>query len=149
MVARETGLSYLCGLLHNIGKTVTLGAAHELARQSRKELLGDDYERLVETFHRGVAARVVAAWGLPPPILTVVTQWEAYASADVALFECNIVNVAHRLADCTLLESTHLARDLLIDDPAYRDLGLSPEDAIPLFDAAADINAELDRYLAP
>jgi len=67
----------------------------------------------------------------------------------VALFECNIVNVAHRLADCTLLESTHLARDLLVVDPAYRDLGLSPEDGIPLFNSAADINAELDPYLAP
>jgi hypothetical protein len=103
----------------------------------------------VETFHRDVAARVVTAWQLPPPILTVVSRWEAYQNAGEAHFECNIVNVAHRLADCTLLESTHLARDLLIVDPAYRDLGLSAEDGMPLFDSAADINAELDRYLAP
>ena len=149
MVARETGSTYLCGLLHNIGKTVTLAAVHDLARQSRKALLSDDYDRLIETFHRDVAARVVGAWDLPAPILAVVTRWEAYASAGTAQFECNIVNVAHRLADCTLLESTPLARDLLIDDRSYRDLGLSPEDGIPLFDAAADINAELDRYLAP
>ncbi len=149
MVAREAGLSYLCGLLHNIGKAVTLGAAHDLAQQSGRKLSSKDYDRLVETFHRDVAARVVNAWELPPPILTVVTQWEAYENAGVALFECNIVNVAHRLADCTVLESTYLARDLLIVDPAYRNLGLSPEDGIPLFDSAADINAELDRYLAP
>lgn len=149
MVAREAGLCYLCGLLHNIGKAVTLGAAHELAQRSGKKLSSEDYDRLVETFHRDVAARVVSAWGLPPPILTVVTQWEAYENAGAALFECNIVNVAHRLADSTLLESTHLARDLLVADPAYRDLGLSPEDGMPLFDSAAEINAELDRYLAP
>ena len=91
----------------------------------------------------------MTAWQLPPPILTVVSRWEAYQNAGEAHFECNIVNVAHRLADCTLLESTHLARDLLIVDPAYRDLGLSAEDGMPLFDSAADINAELDRYLAP
>jgi HD-like signal output (HDOD) protein len=149
MLAREPGTSYLCGLLHNIGKAVTLGAAHELARKSRKELFSEDYDSLVETFHRDVAARVVTAWQLPPPVLTVVSRWEAYQNAGAAHFECNIVNVAHRLADCTLLESTHLARDLLIIDPAYRDLGLSPEDGMPLFDSAADINAELDRYLAP
>jgi HD-like signal output (HDOD) protein len=149
MLAREAGLSYLCGLLHNIGKAVTLGAARDLARQSGRNLSSEDYDRLVETFHRDVAARVVGAWELPPPVLTVVTQWEAYQNAGTAYFECNIVNVAHRLADCTLLESTHLARDLLIIDPAYRDLGLSAEDGKPLFDSAADINAELDRYLAP
>jgi len=149
MVAREAGLSYLCGLLHNIGKAVTLGAAHELARHSGKKLSSEDYDRLVETFHRDVAARVVTAWELPPPILTVVTRWEAYENAGAAFFECNIVNVAHRLADCTLLESTHLARDLLMVEPAYLDLGLSAEDGVTLFGSAADINAELDRYLAP
>jgi HD-like signal output (HDOD) protein len=149
MVAREAGLCYLCGLLHNIGKAVTLGVAHDLARRCGKKLSSEDYDRLVETFHRDVAARVVTAWELPPPILTVVTQWEAYENAGTELFECNIVNVAHRLADCTLLESTPLARDLLIVDQAFRDLGLSAEDGIPLFDSAAAINAELDRYLAP
>jgi hypothetical protein len=49
----------------------------------------------------------------------------------------------------TLLESTPLARDLLVTHPAYRDLGLTPADGEPLFDSAAGINAELDRYLAP
>jgi HD-like signal output (HDOD) protein len=158
MVTREAGLSYLCGLLHNIGKAVTLGAAHELARQSAATLSGEDYDRLVETFHREVTARVVKAWHLPPPILTVVTRWEA-GNADVVRtgaapvgdvqVECDIVNVAHRLADCTLLEPTRLSRELLVREPAYRNLGLAPEDGLPLFDSAADITAELDRYLAP
>ena len=30
MLAKEAGMCYLCGLLHNIGKVVTLGAVHEL-----------------------------------------------------------------------------------------------------------------------
>ena len=172
-VAREAGLSYLCGLLHNIGKAVTLGAAHDLARQSSVTLSGEDYDRLVATFHREVTARVVKAWQLPPAILTVVTRWEAenadavctgaaqadggYTGAartaaalpgDVQV-ECDIVNVAHRLADGTLLEPTHLSRELLVREPAYRNLRLSPEESIPLFDSAVDITAELDRYLAP
>ena len=162
-VQREAGLSYLCGLLHNIGKAVTLGAAHDLARQSATALSGEDYDRLVGTFHREVTACVVRAWHLPPPILTVVTRWEG-ESADAARsgagqtgarmpgdvpVECDIVNVAHRLADCTLLEPTHLSRELLVREPAYRNLGLTPEDGIPLFESAAEITAELSRYLAP
>lgn len=149
MLARESGMCYLCGLLHNIGKVVTLGAVHELAQRSGKKLASQDYDRLIETFHRHIGARVITAWGLPSPVLTVTSQWEAYADAGAARFESNVVHVAHALADITLLESTPLARDLLLTHPAYRDLGLTPADGEPLFDSAAGVDAELDRYLAP
>ena len=149
MLAREIGMCYLCGLLHNIGKVVTLGTVHELAQRSGKKLSGREYDQLIETFHRHIGALVVTAWGLPPPVLTVTSQWEAYEAAGAARFESNVVNVAHRLADFTLLESTQLARDLLVTDAAYRDLGLTAADSEPLFDSAAAINGELDRYLAP
>ena len=142
-------MCYLCGLLHNIGKVVTLGAVHELAQRAGKKLTGDEYDRLIETFHRHIGARVVTAWALPPPVLTVTAQWEAYAAAGAAPFESNVVHVAHALADFTLLESTQLARDLLVSDAAYRDLGLTAADGETLFDSAAAISAELDRYLAP
>ena len=149
MLAQETGLCYLCGLLHNIGKVVTLGAVHDLAVSGGKKLSGEEYDQLIETFHRHVGERVITTWALPSPVLTVTSQWEAYASAGAARFESNVVNVAHRLADFTLLESTQLARDLLVADPAFLDLGFCAADGAPLFDAAAAISAELDRYLAP
>jgi HD-like signal output (HDOD) protein len=149
MLAQEAGICYLCGLLHNIGKVVTLGAVHELAQRAGKKLASEEYDRLIETFHRHIGARVVTAWALPSPVPTVISQWEAYASAGGARLESNVVNVAHRLADFTLLDSTQLARDLLLTDEAYRDLGLTLADGEPLFEATAAINAELDRYLAP
>ncbi|MDB6086241.1 MAG: hypothetical protein JWN43_4122 [Gammaproteobacteria bacterium] len=147
MLAQESSLCYLCGLLHNIGKVVTLSAIHEVAQDSAKKMNSAEYDRLIETFHRHIGARVVGAWALPARVLTVTTQWEAYASAGAARFESNVVNVAHRLADYTLVDSTPLARDLLVTGTAYQDLGLTPEDGIALFDAAASISAELDRYL--
>src|SRR6202044_293435 len=59
MLAQETDMCYLCGLLHNVGKVVTLGAVHELAERAGKKLAGDDFDRLIETFHRHIGARVV------------------------------------------------------------------------------------------
>jgi HD-like signal output (HDOD) protein len=149
MLARETGMCYLCGLLHNIGKVVTLGAVHDLSLSAGRKLASEEYDRLIETFHRHVGTHVVGAWGLPPRVLVVTSHWEAYASAGGARFESNVVNVAHALADFTMNDSTELARDLLVKDPAYLELGLSAADGVPLFDSAAAINAELDRYLAP
>jgi len=149
MLARETGLAYLCGLLHTIGKVVTLGAVHEVAQRANHALSAEDYDMLIEMFYREVGKSVIAAWRLPPPIPCVLAHWEDYRSAGEVQWESNAVNVAHRLADFTLHEPHMLTRDLIVQDPAYRDLGLAAEDGEPLFDSASSISGELDRYLTP
>jgi HD-like signal output (HDOD) protein len=149
MRGSETGLNYLCGLLHNIGRAVVLGAIHEIAERAGVHLAGNEYDCLIEVFQREVSARVISAWALPPPVPAVVARWDRYASAGALSWECNVVNVAHKLADFTLHEPGMLTRELLMLDPGYRDLGLGAQDADPLFDSATQINAELDRYLSP
>jgi HD-like signal output (HDOD) protein len=149
LLMRETGLCYLCGLLHNIGRAVTLGAVHDVAQRAGLELTGHDYDGLIDIFNRDVGRRVMSAWSLPPPVLTVVARWDNYASAGAVQWESNVVNVAHKLADFTLHEPCMLTRELLLMDRGFRDLGVSAQDAEPLFDSTVAINAELDRYLSP
>ena len=149
MLAGDAGMSYLCGLLHAIGKPVTLGAVHDLAQRAQVKLGSDEYDRLVETFHRHIGTQVLSAWGMPAPVIETATHWEAYAAAGPMRLACNVVNVAHRLANCTLSDSIRLSRDLLVVEPAYQDLGFAAIDAIALFDAASSINADLDTYLPP
>jgi HD-like signal output (HDOD) protein len=149
LLMRETGLCYLCGLLHNIGRAVTLGAVHAVAQRAALELTGNDYDGLIDIFNRDVGRRVMSAWALPAPVLTVVARWDDYASAGAVQWESNVVNVAHKLADLTLHEPCMLTRELLLMDRGFRDLGLSAQDAEALFDSTVAINAELDRYLSP
>ena len=149
MRGRETGLCYLCGLLHNIGRAVALGAIHEVAERASLHLGGGEYDCLIGIFQREVGTRVITAWDLPPPVPGVIARWDSYASAGALEWESNVINVAHKLADFTLHEPCMLTRELLVQDMGYRDLGLAAQDAEPLFDSAADINAELDRYLSP
>jgi HD-like signal output (HDOD) protein len=148
-LARETGLCYLCGLLHDIGRAVTLGAVHDVASSAGLELTGNEYDCLIDIFGRDVGKRVMTAWALPAPVPAVVAFWDNYAAAGAVAWESNVINVAHKLADFTLHEPAMLTRELLVRDPGYRDLGLSAADADPLFDSTAAINAELDRYLSP
>jgi HD-like signal output (HDOD) protein len=149
MLQQETGLCYLCGLLHTIGRAVTLGAIHEVAERAGMQLGGSEYDCLIEHFQRDVGRRVISAWALPPPVPAVVARWDSYAAAGALRWECNVVNVAHKLADFTLHEPAMLTRELLVLDQGYRDLGLSAQNAEPLFDSNVAINAELDRYLSP
>jgi HD-like signal output (HDOD) protein len=149
LLARETGLCYLCGLLHNIGKAVTLGAVHEVAQRADQKLGGHEYDCLIEIFNRDVGNRVLSAWALPPPVRSVIAGWETYRNAGAVQWESNVVNVAHKFADFTLHEPNMLTRELLVMDQGYLDLGLSAQDGAPLFDSAASINSELDCYLSP
>jgi HD-like signal output (HDOD) protein len=149
MQGRETGLCYLCGLLHNIGRAVVLGVIHEVAERAGQHLAGNEYDCLIDIFQREVGARVIYAWALPAPVPAVVARWDSYALAGAVKWESNVINVAHKLADFTLHEPCMLTRELLVQDPGYRDLGLAAQDAEPLFDSAVRINAELDRYLSP
>jgi HD-like signal output (HDOD) protein len=149
LLARETGVCYLAGLLHNIGRAVVLGVLHNVAESAGLRLAANEYDCLIEVFQREVSERVIAAWALPPPVPAVVARWDSYASAGALRWECNVVNVAHKLADFTLHEPKMLTRDQLVLDQGYRDLGLASKDADPLFESLADINAELDRYLSP
>jgi putative nucleotidyltransferase with HDIG domain len=149
MLDADSGVCYLCGLLHNIGKAVTLGAVHEVALRLNVRLSGDEYDRLVELFHHDVGVQVVDSWALPEPVPNVIAGWQDYAIAGPVQREGNIVNLAHLLADFTLHQTNMLKRDELVDTQAYHDLGLKRADADPLFESAAPIDAELDRYLSP
>jgi HD-like signal output (HDOD) protein len=149
LLNRETGVCYLSGLLHGIGKVVTLGAVHEVMQRAGQELAGTDYDCLIEAFNREVGKRVISAWTLPPPVPSIISRWEDYASAGAVQWESNVVNLAHKLADFTMREPAMLTRDLLVMDQGYRDLGLSAQDGVLLFDSAASITLEMDRYLSP
>lgn len=148
LLGGETALCYLCGLLHDIGKTVTLGAVHAVALRATHQLSGEEYDRLIEIFHREVGRRVISAWALPAPVPLVIARWESYQTAGEVRWQSNVVNVAHKLADLTLREPAMMKRDLLMLDPAYRELALSTHDSAQLFDSTGSIDAELDRYLA-
>jgi HD-like signal output (HDOD) protein len=149
MLARETGCCYLSGLLHNIGKVVTLGAVNDVALKAGMRLSADDFDRLIACFHGEVGHRVVNAWRLPDPVPVVIAHWQDYASAGAEQWQSNVVHVAHLFADFTLHEADMLKRDELIASRAFRDLGFSRDDAEPLFDSASSIDHELDRYLSP
>jgi len=146
---RDAGMSYLCGLLHTVGKPATLRAAHDLARGVSAKLSGEAYDRLIETFFRQVGVDLIRTWGLPEVVAATAMQWPAYESAGEWRVDCNLVQIAHRLADHTLADSLSLARELLVGERALTDLQLGASATTSLFEAADAVNADVNAYLPP
>ncbi len=149
LAGQEAGLCYMCGLLHDIGRLVALAAVQAVVRRACIRLAPADYDRLIEVFRGEVGLHVLAAWRLPARMAGVITHWQGPAEYDAARAACHVVGVAHRLADATLRRSVTCDRDALVLEPAYRELGLDAAATAALFDGAAGVDAEVDRYLAP
>jgi HD-like signal output (HDOD) protein len=145
-VAYDPNMSYLCGLLHDVGKPIALGIVHDVASRERLQLSPQQYERLIEAFHRPLGALAASAWTLPQSVLATMAQWEAYAAAGDLRIECNIVALAHNLADGTLNGASRLTHELLAAQPVYLDLGLEAHDAIGIAEAMDSVGAEVDGY---
>lgn len=145
-VAYDPGMCYLCGLLHEIGRPVALAVAHDLATRAQLPLTPPQYARLVETFFRPLGALAAEAWKLPVPVAGTMAQWEAYAAAGDLRIECNIVALAHRLADQTLGAAPSLSQELLSTEPVYLDLGLGSPDAVVLAESAGAVGTEVSLY---
>ena len=60
-LARETGVCYLSGLLHNIGRAVVLGAVHDVAEFEGVRVASNEYDCLIDLFQAEVSKRVIAA----------------------------------------------------------------------------------------
>ena len=145
-VAYDPNLCYLCGLLHEVGKPLVLAVAHQLATGAHLQLNPAQYARLVETFWRPMGGAAAAAWSLPVAVAGTMAQWEAYGAAGDLRIECNIVALAHRLADHTLDGATGTAHELLATEPVYLDLGLEAADAMSLASAAGAVSTDVAAF---
>ena len=117
--------------------------------RERFELFAQQYERLIETFHRPLGALAASSWTLPQSVLATMAQWEGYAAAGDLRIECNIVALAHSLADGTLDGASRLTREVLAAKSVYPDLGFEPHDAIVIAEAMDSVAAEVDGYFPP
>lgn len=145
-VAYDPDMCHLCGLLHCVGEPVTLSAVTQIASEAQLTLVPQEYAQLLETFHRPIGQLVAEAWSLPHSVRGVMTHWENYDAAGDLRIECNIVALAHRLADRTLDASSQFAHACLATESSFVHLGLEPHDASVIAAALPSVNAEISGY---
>jgi putative nucleotidyltransferase with HDIG domain len=113
--AREnTEILYLCGLLHEIGKPVTLFTINNLPDEIKEGLTKPEALTLVEEFHMSVGTIVTRQWELPEPIQFANLYYKDAYNAPLCQREVLITSISDKLSSAALCEDgdfTHALED--------------------------------------
>lgn len=146
MTTRPGESSYLCGLLHEIGKPVCLQALSEVSQRAGARLTSEELDGLINEFSMPVGERLAAEWKMPGVVGTSIRWWKDWVDAPSHRDPAAIVYLSHVLSEHMLGASGPLAAEALADDPVAGHLGLGMKDVQELLARTPAVKASVDSY---
>jgi putative nucleotidyltransferase with HDIG domain len=137
--------SFLCGLLHTIGKPAILQAGIDIAADHRSRAEPAPLIALADELHCEVGRAVAERWGLPAVVVRAISTYRSYDTEPDPPVEPIITWIADRLADRLFTEQPDF--DALRSDPAFAHLNLYPEDVDALFARADTVREAVEAML--
>lgn len=132
----------LAGLIHDIGKLPLISKAEDIPELATNNELMDD---LSEKLHTTIGKVLVQTWNFGPELVAAVAEHENLQRDSEALDYTDIVTVANLLSYAG--KNNH-SRDVdWTTIPAFKKLGLSPEDSIATLEEAREEIQEIVKLL--
>ncbi len=133
-IARITGHNaetlYLCGLLHEIGKPITLFVIGNLPLDGYQPT-NEEIKLLIEEFHMSVGAIVTRQWDLPEIVQIANLNYPHPTNAPKHTDEVRITYLADLLTQYVLTDEPSLRQ--IMDDPIFEELNISEDDQENIF----------------
>ena len=143
---RYSEVTYLCGLLHDIGKPVSLLASADLAGKLGVRLSDDEYEALIHEFHAPLGALLAERWKLPESVATCIRCWPDWTEAEEFAEEVPVVHLAHHLAELVVGQGPELAKEVLVTNPVLDALNIGPDRFKALLDRTPWVMGQVQSY---
>lgn len=143
---RYSEVTYLCGLLHDIGKPIALLASSEVATRLGVRLGDEDYEALVHEFHTPLGVLLAEHWKLPEAVATCVRYWPDYETAEEFADEVPVVHLAHHVAELVIGQGPEFAREALRNNPVLDLLIIGPDRFKGLLDRTGWVLGQVEAY---
>lgn len=132
----------LAGLIHDIGKLPLIAKA-----EGNAELANDaaTLDRLDQKLHATLGKVIVQTWHFSPELVTAVAEHENLSRDSEQLDIADVVTVANLLSYAG--KKHHLTQQDWTTVPAFKKLGISPEDSIATLEEAREEIAEIVKLL--
>ncbi|MBL9209515.1 MAG: HDOD domain-containing protein [Opitutaceae bacterium] len=140
---RNVESMFLCGLLHSVGKTVTLRLIANAQSGAATKLTEGEVAPLIAAHQADIAARVTVAWKLPQQVHVVAVHHASPETAPEFVDETKLVALAAHIAGwVTLNDPPDEAAVRAL--PAWAELNFYPDDV----DAVLERRAVLEESAA-
>ena len=135
--------TFLCGLLHSIGRPVALQTALEMATGKDTALSTEDLLAIEESVHTEVGACVLKKWDMPLIICESLQYFYSYNDAPHAKEQTAIVNAAAKFATHTL-KPEEFSRTQLTEAEVLGDLNLYQDEVMDLLDKRDNVVGSME-----
>ncbi len=146
MARCRSPLSYLCGLMHDVGRTVTWLIVADLAGKLGVGLSDDDYDALAHQFHGELGVWLAQRWNLPEAVVACMLHWRTPAAAGRFAEEAKVVHIAHHVAELVIGQGPEMARAALRANPGFDALNIGPDRLKALIDRTDWVMGQVRVY---
>lgn len=144
---RNVEAAFLAGLLHDIGRPVTIQIVMEAAKAFKIDVPPNQMFELEQHFQRSLGISVVHQWEMPSLVCDVVTWFDDYSNAGKSAEQTMIVVAGAEFAR-RFYKGTPLRKKIthaqLIKSPVLADLNLYPDDIEKLIEKEDAINSAME-----
>jgi len=140
---RNVEATFLCGLLHSIGRPVVLHAANEIAAELGDSLSIADGLILDTLYQQQIGLTVVEKWNMPKIVCESIRFFHDYENAPHAREQTTIVNCGARIANY-VLALEQISEEQLLSLPVFSNLNLYQDDILEILNKKDTINSAME-----
>ncbi|GAA6153971.1 HDOD domain-containing protein [Pseudoteredinibacter isoporae] len=141
---RNVESSFLCGLLHSIGRPVAVQAILDLSQKKGLEIQEAEVFKVEDLYHQKIAMQVLTTWGMPELIKEVVNFYHDYHAAPNATGQ--IANARAAAAFAThMLRPEDMGKGQLVELEVLGDLNLYADEVEDLLDKTDVVKASVEE----
>lgn len=137
---RDEDVTYLCGLLHIIGRVAVVRVLSRVEAQRRMVCDARTFSLLLDEFEQEVAVQVAREWQLPRRVSAVVLGWRAYEGVADHRENAAVTHAARQLATVSLHPAL-MQVEYLLSNPVFAELQLDARALEGLLERSEEIRS--------
>jgi len=136
--------SFLCGLLHSIGRPAILQCLAELEVKHEATLDQDEARLLEDHYHVAFGEAIVERWGMPVIVQQSVKYYLNYQESETNSEQATVIHAASKVAEQMLWPKDGEDLTSLKEDSVFADLNLYADEIDMLFEKEDVVKAGLE-----